>query len=327
MEKVYVVLLNYNGSGDTIECLESLLKSDYGNYQIIVVDNSESTTPYDNLIAWAKGDVPQVPTKFERIVYPLVEKPVDYISIGERELLDKEWENRIIFCKAEQNKGFAAGNNVALQYVLRYGAGTSFAWLLNNDTVVEKQTMAALVNCGNTVTAGLLGSRLLYYSRPDEIQAVGGKFRDDFFISLHVGEGSHRDLDKEAFGGIDYVIGASMFVKHKFLTDVGLLSEDYFLYYEELDWTYRARQKGWGIDWCSDAVVYHKEGASIGSSYRAKKSLFSEKEVFRSRRIFTRKFYGLSFKYYLTSLLLVANRVRKGNFKAAAAVARIAFTG
>lgn len=329
MKKVYIVLLNYNGSKDTIECLESLLKLDYANFQVYVVDNSDTIDYLGEMVAWAEGGTTHIDTDYERLIYPPVSKPIDYISVTEEDFFSTQCHQKIVFIKALKNKGFAAGNNIALKHIMKFGSKDSFTWLLNNDTVVEKTALTALVECSNhkdNLKTGILGSRLIYYYQPDIIQAVGGKLSKTFFISMHEGEGRPIDTPKADFGEIDYVVGASMFIKHQFLMETGPLSEDYFLYYEELDWSYRAKEKGWGIDWCPNSIVYHKEGASIGSSYRAEKSLFSETEVFRSRKIFTKKFYGLSLRFYLSSLLLIANRLRKGKFKVAKAVTKITFT-
>lgn len=329
MKKAYIVLLNYNGIKDTLECLESLLKLEYPNFQVFVVDNSDALSDRDIFIDWAEGKPVEVKTTFERLVYPLSAKPVDYRVVSQDEFSFAAYEEKIVFIKADKNGGFAAGNNIALRHIVRFGSIDSFVWLLNNDTVTEKQSLAALVNFAErkeNAKAGIIGSRLVYYYKPEQLQAIGGRFNETFYISMHEGEGKPVNTPKTDFEPIDYVVGASMFTTHRFLTEAGLLSEDYFLYYEELDWTYRAKEKGWNIDWCPDSIVYHKEGASIGSSYREKKSLFSEEQLFRSRKIFTKKFYGLSLKFYLSSLLLIANRLRKGNFKAAMAVSKITFT-
>ena len=328
MKRAYIILLNYHGIKDTIECLESLLKLKYQNFQVLVVDNSNNLDDLAVFTSWAQGEPVEVKTAFERLVYPLSAKPVDYKTVSEDEFSAAAYQEKIVFIKAAKNGGFAAGNNIALRHIVKYGSNDSFIWLLNNDTVTEKESLGALVSFAEreeNAQTGIIGSRLVYYYKPTELQAIGGRFNTTFYISTHEGEGQPVDTPKSTFESVDYVVGASMFTTHRFLTEVGPLSEDYFLYYEELDWTYRAKEKGWTVDWCPESVVYHKEGASIGSSYREKKSLFSEEQVFRSRKIFTKKFYGLSLKFYLSSMLLIANRLRKGNFKAAMAVTKITF--
>lgn len=317
--KVFIVLLNYNGSLDTIECLESLLKLNYENHQIIIVDNSETLVPFENLTSWAQGDFTVKDTNFENLVFPLVQKPVDFCKTTEDEFLEKKLNHKIVFVKANQNNGFAAGNNIALRYGLKFGTQDSFIWLLNNDTVVDKEALNAQVSyLSKTINKeiGILGSKLVYYHKPEKIQAVGGNFNKRFYIPSHICEGESIVSQRNNCIKIDYVIGASMLVSLKFIKEVGILCEDFFLYYEELDWTYRAKDKDWDVDWCSESIVYHKEGASIGSSYDSKKkSFFSEIMIFKSRKLFVKKYFKLGFNFYFSSLALILNRIRKGKIR------------
>jgi GT2 family glycosyltransferase len=325
--KVYIVLLNYNGFLDTVECLESVLKLKYENFQIIVIDNSETQNSFENLTNWALGNFAVKDTSFENLVFPLEQKPVDFCTISEDYFLEKELNPKIVFVKANQNKGFAAGNNIALKYILKFGTPDSYIWLLNNDTVVDKEALNAQIlyfsKLGNKGT-GILGSKLIYYHKPDKIQAIGGNFNKKFYISSHICEGESIFFQRNTTIQIDYIIGASMFVALKFVKDVGILCEDFFLYYEELDWTYRARKKGWNIDYCPESIVYHKEGASIGSSYDSKKkSFFSEITIFKSRKQFVKKHFKLGFNFYFSSLALILNRVRKGKIRLALELLKI----
>jgi GT2 family glycosyltransferase len=302
-----------------MECLESILKLHYENFQIIIIDNSETLTSFENLTNWALGNFTVKETAFENLVFPLEQKPVDFCTTSENEFLEKGLNHKIVFVKANQNNGFAAGNNIALKYILKFGTQDSYIWLLNNDTVVDKVALNAQVlylskpiNKG----IGILGSKLVYYHKPDKIQAIGGNFNKRFYIPSHICEGESIVSQRSNRIKIDYVIGASMLVPLKFIKDVGILCEDFFLYYEELDWTYRAKDKGWDVDWCPESIVYHKEGASIGSSYDSKKkSFFSEITIFKSRKLFVKKYLKLGFNFYFSSLALILNRVRKGKIR------------
>lgn len=309
--KVYIVILNHIGSLDTIECLESILELNYLNYQVLVVDNSEIDSPFQTFLNWASLKK----IKFDQTI----EKKLD-LTIT---------QSQIVFIKAEKNKGFAAGNNIALNAILNSKEFDSYIWLLNNDTAVDKESLKAQVShleMNRNSKIGILGSKLVYYYKKDTLQALGGKFNEKFYISSHIGEGETNDKSISEPEQIDYVIGASMFVTYQFLAEVGTLCEDFFLFYEELDWAYRAEQKGWSLDLCLDSVVFHKEGATIGSSYNSKqKSFFSEINVFKSRKIFVQKHYNLGFKFYLSSILLILNRVRKGKFKLGLELLKITF--
>lgn len=297
--EVNIILLSYRNNEDTIECLESLLKLNYKNYKVLIIENSEDESFFNQLNVIIKDKI----------------KHITYRSLNENEL-SKSYNESLLLIKANENKGFSAGNNIGLNYILNYGDKKSFIWLLNNDTIVEKETLSYLLNCFNEknkkTKLGLLGAKLIYYHDPQTIQALGGIFYESLYIPTHVGEGENRDkvINKK----IDYVVGASMFLSYEFLSEVGALSEDYFLYYEELDWIYRSKRFNYTIDYCTDAIVYHKEGASIGSSSSGKKSDFSEIQLFLSRQKFVRKFYKIGIRYYFSTSLLILNRLRKGKF-------------
>lgn len=292
---VYIVLLSYKNNLDTVECIKSLLLSNYNNFKILIVENSEDDRFYNDLA---------VKIKESRL-------NTDYIFINERNL-SLRLDHQLIFIRSNSNKGFSAGNNIALKYILNKLDLNSFIWILNNDTVVLDSTLTNLVsyyeNLLNQGTKlGVLGSKLLYYDKPNNIQAIGGQFINSLYICKHIVNENNKD-------NIDYIVGASMFVSTNFVQDVGLLPEDYFLYFEELDWIYLSRKKGYSIDYCSKAIVYHKEGATIGSSSIGDKSEFSEIELFKSRKKFIQKYYALNFTYYFSTLLLLINRIRKGKF-------------
>lgn len=301
----YIILLNHNGSQDTCACILSLQKMNNTDFKIIVVDNSIGNKEFNVLCDFVKN------------------QHIPFISLNQHE--DKKVNNeQIILIKAKENKGFAHGNNIALQFALKQNNANYF-WILNNDTIVDSEALNELKAYYNTHPKTILGSKLLYYNNNETIQAVGGTFNKVFYICEHVGEGKNKDVLKKDLPMIDYPIGASMFVSKHFIEEVGFLSEDFFLYYEELDWVCRANLKGYKADWCEKSIVYHKEGATIGSSYKKKKSIFSEIQLFISRKKFIKKYYTLGFKFYFSSLLLIANRLRKGEFALANKLVKITF--
>src|SRR6218665_929813 len=238
--KVYIVILNYRRSLDTIECLESLLEINYSNYQVLLIDNSEIESPFQTLLDWASL------------------KKIEFDQTDEKKLNLIENQKQFVFVKSEKNKGFASGNNIGLRAILDAQRIDSYIWLLNNDTVVDRESLKEQIlymmqNQHSKI--GILGSKLIYYFKRDSLQAVGGRFNKKFFISEHIGEGESVTKSKSEFEEIDYVIGASMFTTYQFLKEVGILCEDFFLYYEELDWAYRAKKADWILDWCPDSLV------------------------------------------------------------------------
>ena len=319
--KVYIVILNYKGWEDTIECLESVFNLNYLNFQVIVVDNSPTLESINKIKEWASGEsYINIKTDFKNLISPSVKKPLDYIIISEDDSKINKYNHSLIVIKAKKNLGFSSGNNIGIKYALRID-DFKYCWLLNNDTVIEKESLINKIDYiekRKNKKIGILGSKLLYYNNPDKIQAVGGKFNTTFLMSSHVGEGMSSTVKKEKFPTIDYVVGASMFVSNIFLKDVGLLSEDYFLYYEELDWIYRSKNKSWIIDWCENSIVYHKEGGSIGSSNIYKnRSEFSEINIFKSRKIFYNKKYVKKNLFKVASILIILNRIKRFQFRLA----------
>ena len=320
MDKVYIVLVNYNGSSDTMECLESLLKLTYADIQIFVIDNSETLEPLIRLQQWASGEELIDSTLFPDLVMPFEPKPVEYRVIAEKAFENKCCPEKLVFIKADMNKGFAAANNIALRHILDFGNEDSFTWLLNNDTVVAKKSLGEQIKFfhGDKNKTGILGSRLLQYYAPEKIQAVGGKFNLLTLMTTHIGENCADSSPKSGFRKIDYPIGASMLVPMAFLKEIGILNEEYFLYFEEIDWVLRGRKYGWLTDWCENSWVYHKEGRSTESfSGRKVKSSFIDIQSFRSRNKFYRNFFRNNPIFYLYNLLIISNRIRKGEFKRA----------
>ena len=321
--KVYIVLLNYNGFLDTIECLESLLKLDYENFQVMVVDNSDTTKSLENLTNWAIGNLEVKESLFENLVLPLEQKPIDSCTIFEDEFLDKELNHKILFVKANQNKGFAAGNNIALKYILKFGTPDSFIWLLNNDTVVDKEALSIIVEQMSLHQGEkcIYGTPLLDYYSPTTIQLIGGVYNKKTGLSSHFGEGNAKeDYDTkfdEVAKKIDYPTGASMLIKMSFLRELGLLNENYFLFFEELDWVSRAKVIGGKVLILNCFGVFHKQGESTKSKFKEKKSEFIDLVALNSRILFARKFNKENLQLIQLSILTLTlgKRALQGNFK------------
>ncbi|MFH6997901.1 hypothetical protein ACHRVZ_08205 [Flavobacterium sp. FlaQc-57] len=335
-KKVYIVLLNYNESHDSIECLESVLKLEYSNYQIIVIDNSETLQHFNDLQSWAKGDAISIETQFKNLVYPLEKKPLSFLSSSEKDFLLGSKEEKIVFVKADQNKGFAAGNNLALRYILSLGESDSYIWLLNNDTVVEKNVLANIISEidkeGNLNTDIIYGTALLEYDNPTKVQSLGGLYHSRIGLTTHLGEGVLIDeailnFDK-IVANVSYPIGASIIVKHADLESIGLLSEDYFLFYEEIDWVSRAKQKGGNVKILPVFGIYHKQGNSTKSKINKQKSEFIDLVSMNSRITFAKKYNrnNLGFIYLSILTLTIGKRIWQGNFKIIPKILKLVFS-
>ena len=149
MPRVYIVLLNWNGWGDTIECLESLFRLRYPDYRVVVCDNGSEDGSIDRIRDWAEGRLDVwVPPRVEArsLSTPPVEKPIPYSEYGQaaeaggRSGVDAP----LVLIRTGGNLGFAGGTNVGLRYGLAKG-DLDYAWILNNDTVSRSDALGHLV--------------------------------------------------------------------------------------------------------------------------------------------------------------------------------------
>jgi GT2 family glycosyltransferase len=321
MDKIYVILVNYKQYENTIECVESLLKSVYKNFQIFIIDNSPDDISASELITWFNGTSNYViKTAFERLVLPTELKPVKHIIINEAEICNQIFRENIVIVRSE-NHGFAAANNIVLNYMLNSADKSSYAWILNNDTVVEADTMLNLLNFyeHGSNHKKMLGAKLLYYSEPDLIQAVVGKYNKLTGASYHLGEGEkdNGQYNEYVTSEDDYIVGASIFFPKRFIKDVGLMSEDYFLYFEDLDWSTMAKKIGYELGIQPTAKIYHKEGGTNKLINGAKvNNDMGGYYTLVNRVKFTRKWYKeYMFTVGLGVIYGIVKRILQGKFK------------
>ena len=321
---IYIAILNWKSGPETLECLESVFRLDYPSFQVIVCDNDSRDGSMENMKAWAEGrlDIRQSgnPT-LRSFSFPPIEKPIPYVFYDRMtaETGGKVEGNsaRLILIQTGKNLGFAGGCNVAMRYALEQ-ANFDFVWLLNNDTVVAKDSLSEQVkHMQERRGAGICGSTLLFYDEPDKVQAFGGVRYNKWIGTIEpIGEFQRIDglpssetVEKQ----MSYVLGASMLVPRKFLCDVGLLCEEYFLYYEEIDWVFRSRSR-YSLAYAPKSLVYHKGGGTINSSKNPSEAI--DCLALRNRLYFTYKHAILSFPIvWITMIGVVLNRIRRGQIK------------
>ena len=157
--------------------------------------------------------------------------------------------------------GFTGGNNAGIRFALNQN-DCDFLWLLNNDTVVEKNTlseMLAVAKSGKKI--GITGSKLMDYDTPQKIQALGGNINTSFGQTHHL-------LSEKALDKLNYIIGASFLISKECLERIGFLDENFFLYNEDCDYCLTAQSHGFKISVALASVVYHKEGGSSANLFR-----------------------------------------------------------
>lgn len=292
-EHICIVVLNWNGWRDTIECLESIFHLHYPHYTVVVCDNGSSDNSLQNIRNWAEGVILGSPSdsKLPHLISPDTVKPIPYVFFASPDdsLRGPVTNTPLVLIQTGANLGFAGGVNVGLRYALSR-TDCNFVWLLNNDTVVERHSLTHLVETMKSEPrVGICGSAIFDYYSPQTVQALGGRRYSVWSgrVMPQIGSTGYQP----PLQPIDYVHGASMLVSRAFLESIGLLDEKYFLYFEELDWAMRAKNH-FLLSYSPLSFVYHKEGASIGTnSRRRNRSVLSERYATRNRLLFTRKFY------------------------------------
>lgn len=257
METVSIILVDYNSQSDTRECLESVLKikNKTFKYRVIIIDNA-SKKPFT-------------------LTKKLKSKNVEVV-------------------RSQANLGFTGGNNMAINYT-RKKHEPDYVLLLNNDTVVDPNFVEEmLATLRDDVSIGLVGSKIYFYKgreyhadsygrneKGNVLWYAGGSIDWFNLAAFHKGV---DELDRGQFDKVsstDFVTGCSMLIPVSVINRVGLLSEDYFLYLEDVDYSMRVRQKGYKLKYSPKSIVWHKNAGSSGGAgsvlhqyYQARNRLF-----------------------------------------------------
>ncbi len=220
-----VVLVNWRRADDTIECLESLLRSTI-RLRVVVVDNGSGDGSAERIAAWAAGDVAPAAASpaMAALSTPPLAKPLRLRRLDAGAAASGVPDDAdITLIDAGGNLGFAAGNNIGVAFLLR-AAAIDYVWLLNNDTVVDADAASALLaRMDSTHNIGMCGTIVRYYYRPDTIQALNGhKFSLWTGTSRGIATGlpANTPFDPARIAReTDFVLGASLAVSRAFIVD------------------------------------------------------------------------------------------------------------
>ncbi len=290
--RVSIIILNWNGWRDTIECLESLYRITYPNYDVIVVDNGSKDESIQKIREYAEGKI-QVSSKF--FEYNPKNKPIEVFDISEddaregrfnKPLYEKhDADRRMILIKNKNNYGFAGGNNAGIKFALSV-LNPDYVLLLNNDTVVDKRFLDELVKVAESdEKIGIVGPKILYYNNPKIINSAGGRVNWKLGLGENIGIGEVDKGQHNEVRDVDYAHGAGMLIKTEIFHKIGLLNENFFILLEDTDFCIRAKQANYKVLYYPYTRIYHKEGAS-----RGEKSAISLYYQNRNRILFSRKY-------------------------------------
>ena len=246
---VVALVLNWNGFEDTVECIESILRSDLAPAHIVVLDNGSIDGSTQRLQDWAAAQS----LEYDSFSSPAAARASDRPS------------TQLVFIECGRNLGYAGGNNVGIHYAIKR-TGAEFVWILNNDVVVDHRALERALHVAQSDSRiGIVGAKLLRYDEPETIQALGGGYIVPIFChDTQLGSGKHSETSGETPIRVDHLIGASLLVRAAAVRDVGYIDESYFLYREETDWCIRMVRHGWKLFCSPTSLVWHKQARSIG---------------------------------------------------------------
>lgn len=243
--EVSLVIVNWNGRNDTLECLQSLakLETDEVKVRIIVVENGSTNKS---------------------------------LSISEQDLQNIKSDSTIDLelVESKKNLGFSGGNNLGIERSLKLGS--AYVLLLNNDTIVAAGLLQQLLSTSAAdPQVGVIGPKIYF--------APGFEFHQDRYTQSERGKviwyaggvidwanmlAYHRGVDEVDEGQYnrrqktDFVSGCCMLVRAEVFRKVGMLDDQLFLYLEDLDFCLRAKKAGFKLIYDPEAFIWHKNASS-----------------------------------------------------------------
>lgn len=225
--KVAVIILNYNGTADTLECLRSLAACTYLTRMTVVVDNASED-----------GD-----------------------TLGH--ILQSEFPG-VHYFPRKDNDGFAGGNNDGIRYALEREC--DYVLLLNNDTTVAPDFIEKMIaGAQSDHYVGIVGAKIYFHEEPDVIWYNGADF-SWIDGGRHFQYGARDATPQEqAIMPTPFVTGCAMLISKAVIEKIGLLEESFFMYYEDIDYCLRAKRAGFMCVVAQGAHVWHKISRSAKS--------------------------------------------------------------
>lgn len=257
--KVAIIILNWNGWRDTIECLESLRQLTYQNYQVVIVDNGSTDESVSRLLNWLDANG-QAGWNVSEDVFACASQYASFEHIYSGTISSNNSGNvPITLLQSGHNLGYAGGNNVGLAWALAQGC--EYALILNNDVKVDPKLLDNLVDVAAETGASVVGAVIKDFSgtRPLFVQS--------FYPTMVFFSERQSRVPRSKWYSTDRVEGSAMLLSKALLLERWrtfgyFLDPSLFLYCEELELALWCRRTGHKCVMAGEAVVYHKLGAS-----------------------------------------------------------------
>lgn len=269
---IVIIVLNWENWPATQSCISSILELNEwqespNQLQLIICDNGSMDGSNNHISSW----------------------------------IEQQSNNNILLLSNKNNLGYAAGNNCAIKYALK-NLQSKYIWILNNDTRLKNDSLTHLLDASqNNPEKLIFGSTILDDSQEQIVQCAGGYHYHPLSSITKASQSGLRleNLDK-LDNKLDYISGAAMFIRTEAFTEYGLLPEDYFLYYEELDYVQIIGGSN-KILWEPKSIIYHQGGSSFIDVNNKKNSIKAQYYENLSTFKFTNKYY----KKYLPLVLFI----------------------
>ncbi len=219
-----------------------------------------------------------------------------------------QWQTQypnVTFIRSDINLGFAGGNNLGIQ-----AAGGDYLFFINNDTEFTPglvETLVAVLDKHPKV--GMVSPKIRYFDQPQMLQYAG--FTNMNYYTMRNKCIGQFEEDKGQYdhmtGPTGYVHGAAMMVRREAMDKAGLMAENFFLYYEEMDWNDHIKRAGYEIWLEPKALIYHKESVSVGKISGLKEYFMNRNRILFIRRNAPSAFTIMVFYLYFLSVVTPRN--------------------
>lgn len=230
--KVFIIILNWNGYDVTKECLESLSRVDYANFEIVVVDNGSKDSSPERLMRGFPG---------------------------------------LTVIRNESNLGFTGGNNVGIRCALEQNANYILL-LNNDTVVAPAFLSELIRVAESDARIGILNPKIYYFEPPTMLWYAGGTFNFWRGFPSHIGHRKCDRAKYNQMRQVTFITGCAFLVKATVVREIGLLDEQLFYTAEDTDWSIRALQAGYTAVYVPSSMIWHKESfdtkRNAGKSFR-----------------------------------------------------------
>ncbi len=269
--KVVIVILNWNGKHLTVECLESLLKIDYSNYEILVVDNGSTD--------------------------------------GSQEYFRGRYQ-RVGLLENEENLGFAEGSNVGIRRAVDCQADYILL-LNNDTVTHERFLSELVRVAESDSKIGFVGPKIYFYDchgRRDIIWCAGGRINLWIGKGLNIGKREKDTGQYEEIKTVDWVPGTCLLARREVVQRIGLLDSTFFAYMEEIDWCVRGYRAGYTSMFAPKAKIWHRVTAS-GGTFRYRYYLTRNQFWFMQKHASKRQYLSFLAYFFFVQFWISTTRI------------------